>query len=79
MKKQTMEELDRLNLLWVLEKISVGNLVRGIAYLVRLATPVKKCVVSTADKVKTVIKDEIESEQKPKEPVTDTSTSETKK
>ena len=73
MKKQTMEQLDNINLAWVLEKISVGNLVRGIAYLFKLAEPVKKCMVSTTDKVKTVIKEEIEAEQKPKETKTQNS------
>ena len=67
MKNNTMEKLDRLNVVWVLENLSVGNLVRGMAYVLRLAKPVKECVVSAADKIQAAVKEEA-TEQKPKEP-----------
>lgn len=58
MKKETMEKLDKINLLWLLEKISVGNLVRGVIILTKLFRSVRKCIVDTVNRVKTIIKEE---------------------
>lgn len=66
MRKETMEKLDRLNLIWVLENLSVGNLVRGIAYFARVLGPVKENVKSTAKKIKTALEEEVQDEQKSK-------------
>lgn len=55
MKKETMDKLDKINLMYLLEKISIGNIVRGVAFLVN---SVEKCVTSTAEKVKTAVKEE---------------------
>lgn len=63
MEKETMDRLDKMNLLWLLEKVSVGNIVRGVMSLSKVAESVKKCVITTAEKVKTVIKEEPKVEQ----------------
>jgi hypothetical protein len=68
MEKKVMARLDKINLAWVLEKMSVGNLVRGVMFLIRQVKPVKEsvasCMSSTVNKVKTVVeKSETEEEE----------------
>ena len=62
MKKETMDKLDKMSLMYLLEKISIGNIVRGIAFIFNR---VEKCVTSTAEKVKTAAKEETAKKQEP--------------
>lgn len=55
MKKETMDNLDKMNLVYLLENMSIGNLVRGVSFIFNR---VGKCVTTTAEKVKTAVKDE---------------------
>lgn len=68
MKKQTMETLDKVNLLWFFKQFSVGNLVRGINWVVRtfrvVGKKVEKCVASSTDKIKKSIEEVKKEEQK---------------
>lgn len=56
MKKETMDKLDKMNLAWLLENLSLGNLARGVLYIAR---SVEKCVACTAEKMKSAA-DEVE-------------------
>ena len=60
MKKETLNRLDKISLLWLFQKMSLGNLVRGIIFLTKQVEPVKKrvtsCVSATVKKVKTAVK-----------------------
>ncbi|MBA7590626.1 hypothetical protein ES708_32753 [subsurface metagenome] len=68
MKKQTMETLDKVNLLWFFKQFSVGNLVRGVYWTARtlkiVGKKVEKCVASSTDKIKKSIEEVKKEEQK---------------
>ncbi|MCK4909322.1 MAG: hypothetical protein KAS70_05440 [Planctomycetes bacterium] len=55
-KKEAPSGLDEINLLWVLQQISVGNLVRGVNWVFgtikNSGQHVRRCVLSTAGIVK---------------------------
>jgi hypothetical protein len=42
--KETMKKLDGINCLWLLKQLSVGNFVRGLAYISTFFEKVKTCV-----------------------------------
>ncbi len=71
--KKTLKNLDKVNCAWVLEQISVGNIVRGIAYIVSVFGEVGKCIISTTEQIKSKMKEEEKTEEE------DTETSKTKK
>lgn len=64
MKKEKMEKLDKVNLLWLLENLSLGNIMRGVLFLGKLVRPVKECVVSTVEKAKSETRVETAKESK---------------
>lgn len=55
MKKETMDKLDKINLIWVFENISVGNIMRGIMYVVNC---VERCLTAMAKEIRTAVEEE---------------------
>ena len=65
-KKKTLDKLDEINLLWVLRQISVGNLVRGIEYLVHAFAEIKNCLSSACCKQAQEQEQTVDEQENPK-------------
>ena len=63
-KKETLKKLDDINFASILKQISVGNLVRGMAYMLSMFGEVKRCLSATSEqiKVKMAVQEELERE-----------------
>jgi len=65
--KETLEKLDKLNASEGLKQVSLGNLVRGLEYLVEAFDEIKVCLKATAEQIKSnmdKVKDTKKTEKK---------------
>jgi len=46
-KKESIEKLDEINCLWVLKQVSLGNLIRALAYLAKALDGIRSCFKET--------------------------------
>lgn len=51
-KKDQLEKLDEVNCLWILRQLSLGNLLRGAAYVMRMFEDIRICLTKTYHDIK---------------------------